>query len=64
MPNVQQLDTQGQSRDGKAWIRRLLEVSSVALLPANQDMQQVRGSACGRDYKARGVVQQEQGKCS
>ena len=48
MPDLQQLDPQGQPRDGKGWIRRVLEVSAVALLPADQDMRQVRGSACGR----------------
>lgn len=52
MPNLQQLDTQGEPRDGKAWVRRLLEVSAVALLPADQDMRQVRGSACGHGCKA------------
>lgn len=56
MHDLRQLDTQGQPRDGEGWIRRVLEVSAVALLPADQDMQQVRGSACGRDCRACGLA--------
>lgn len=59
MPDVRQLDPQGQSRDGQAWIRRVLEVSAVALLPANQDMRKVHPGSCGRDCKACGVAQPE-----
>lgn len=62
MCDLRQLDPQGQPRDGKGWIRRVLEVSAVALLPANQDMRQVRGSACGRCERACGLAGPAQSK--